>query len=69
MLKNHTLIVNRVNPTIKKILELSAAGKTEEVKNLCAYIHDLSMLEQKAFSGNELKDFLARANQILKYIN
>ena len=69
MLKNHTLIVNRENPIIKKILELSAAGKTEEVKNLCAYIHDLSMLEQKAFSGNELKDFLARANQILKYIN
>jgi molecular chaperone HtpG len=68
MLKNHTLIVNRENPTIGKILELSAAGKTDEVKNLCAYIHDLSMLEQKAFSGNELKDFLARANQILNYI-
>jgi molecular chaperone HtpG len=68
MLKNHTLIVNRENPTIGKILELSAAGKTDEVKNLCAYIHDLSILEQKAFSGNELKDFLARANQILNYI-
>jgi molecular chaperone HtpG len=68
MLKNHTLIINLENPTIMKILELSAAGKTEEVKNLCAYIHDLSMLEQKAFSGTELKDFLARANQILNYI-
>lgn len=68
MLKNHTLIVNQENPTIKKILELSASGKTEEVKTLCAYIHDLSLLEQKAFSGNELKDFLARANKILNYI-
>jgi molecular chaperone HtpG len=69
MLKNHTLIVNKENPTIGKILQLAAEGKTDEVKNLCAYIHDLSMLEQKAFSGAELKDFLARANQILKYIN
>lgn len=69
MLKNHTLIVNQENPTIKKILELSANGKTEEVKNLCAYIHDLSLLEQKAFSGEELKSFLARANRILNYIN
>jgi len=69
MLKNHTLIVNQENPTIKKIMELSASGKTEEVNNLCAYIHDLSLLEQKAFSGNELKDFLKRANQILNYIN
>jgi molecular chaperone HtpG len=68
MLKNHTLIVNQENPTIRKILELSAAGKTEEVKNLCTYIHDLSLLEQKAFNGNELKDFITRANQILNYI-
>lgn len=69
MLKNHSLIINQENPTIKKILELSAMGKTEEVKTLCEYIHDLSMLEQKALSGTELKAFLARANQVLKYVN
>jgi len=69
MLKNHTLIVNQSNQTVKKILELSAAGKTDEVKTLCEYIHDLSMLEQKAFSGKELKAFLLRANQILNYVN
>ncbi|MFB3845060.1 MAG: molecular chaperone HtpG [Candidatus Cloacimonadaceae bacterium] len=68
MLKNHTLVVNRENPTIKKILELNAQGKTEEVKNLCRYIHDLSLLEQKPFSGEELKDFVDRANKILNYI-
>lgn len=68
MLKNHSLIVNQANPTVKKILELNSNGKTEEVQTLCEYIHDLSMLEQKPFSGKELKAFLARANQILNYL-
>lgn len=69
MLRNHTLIVNQENPTIKKIKELAASGRSDEVKILCEYIHDLSMLEQKAFTGNELKDFITRANQILNYIS
>lgn len=68
MLKFHTLVVNIQNPVIKKILELDEAGKTEEVKTLCAYIHDLSLLEQKPFSGKELKDFIARANMVLGLI-
>lgn len=68
MLKNHTLIVNQENATVKKIIKLSASGKNDEVKTICEYIHDLSLLEQKALSGNELKDFLKRANQILNYI-
>lgn len=68
MLKYHTLVVNKENPVIQKILELDSEGKTEEVKTLCAYIHDLSLLEQKPFSGKELKDFIARANKVLGYI-
>jgi len=69
MLKNHTLIVNQENPTVKKLLELTADGKKEEVKTLCEYIHDLSLLEQKPFSGKELKAFIERANQVLNYIS
>jgi len=69
MLKYHTLVVNKENPVIQKILELDSAGKADEVKTLCAYIHDLSLLEQKPFSGKELKDFIARANKVLAYIN
>ena len=68
MLKDHTLVVNQENPVIKKILQLDAEGKKEEVKTLCSYIHDLSRLEQRAFSGDELKDFIARANRILNYL-
>jgi len=68
MLRYHTLIINQENPIIKKIMDLSASGKGDEVKTLCSYIHDLSMLEQKPFSGKELKAFIEKANKILNYI-
>ncbi len=68
MLKHHTLVINQENPVIKKILELDASGKKEEVNTLCSYIHDLSLLEQKSFNGEELKGFIAKANKILNYI-
>jgi molecular chaperone HtpG len=68
MLKYHTLVVNQENPVIKKILTLDAEGKKEEVKTLCSYIHDLSLLEQKPFSGKELKSFIEKANKILNYV-
>jgi len=69
MLKFHTLVVNRENGVIKKVLHLSDAGKNEEVKVLCSYIHDLSLLEQKPFTGKELQEFIVKANQVLAYIN
>jgi molecular chaperone HtpG len=68
MLMHHTLVVNQENPVIRKIVELDAVGKREEVETLCKYIHDLSMLEQRAFNGDELKDFVGRANKILNYL-
>ena len=68
MLRYHSLVVNRENPVIQKIVELDNAGKHDEVNILCSYIHDLSLLEQKAFTGKELKDFIAKANQVLSYI-
>lgn len=68
MLKYHTLVVNRDNEVIKKILNLSMQGKNEEAKTLCSYIHDLSLLEQKPFTGKELKSFINKANQVLSYL-
>ncbi|MDP3114555.1 MAG: molecular chaperone HtpG [Candidatus Cloacimonadaceae bacterium] len=68
MLKYHTLVVNQENPVIKKIMELEADGKKDEVNTLCSYIHDLSLLEQKPFNGKELKSFIAKANRILNYL-
>ncbi|MDI3503406.1 MAG: molecular chaperone HtpG [Candidatus Cloacimonadota bacterium] len=68
MLKNHSLVVNPENDVIQKILKLDQKGKTEEVNTLCSYIHDLSLLEQKPFSGDELKSFIYKANKVLSYI-
>ncbi len=68
MLKHHSLVVNTQNPVIQKILEMDKQGKEEEVKTLCGYIHDLSLLEQKAFSGDELKAFIGKANKVLSYL-
>ncbi len=68
LLKYHTLVINRNNPVIKRILELDSEGKHEEVDNLCAYIHSLSLLEQKPFTGTELKEFIDRANSVLNLI-
>ena len=69
MLKYHTLVVNQESPIVKKLVEMDANGKKEEVKILCSYIHDLSLLEQKPFSGKELKSFIEKANKILAYIS
>lgn len=68
MLKHHTLVVNPENAIIQKLLELDESGKTQQVDVLCSYIHDLSLLEQKSFSGEELKGFIAKANQVLSYL-
>jgi len=65
MLKNHTIVVNPENETVKKILQFDANGKTEEVELLVNYIHELALLEQKQFSGKELQSFIEKANKIL----
>ncbi|NQV18322.1 MAG: molecular chaperone HtpG [Armatimonadetes bacterium] len=65
MLKNHTIVVNPENDTVKKILQFDANGKTEEVELLVNYIHELALLEQKQFSGKELQSFIEKTNKIL----
>lgn len=68
MLKYHTLVINPEHTVIQKLMALDSAGKQEEVETICAYIHDLSLLEQKPFSGEELKKFIAKANKVMSYI-
>jgi molecular chaperone HtpG len=68
MLKNHTLIVNPENETIKSILKLAEKGKKDKVELLVKYIHELALLEQKRFSGKELQAFIEKANKILEMV-
>jgi len=68
MLNNHTFVINAENPTVKKIYDLSLSGNEDKAKTLTGYIHDLAMLEQKRFSGDEMKAFIEKANKILDMI-
>jgi molecular chaperone HtpG len=68
MLKNHTLVINVENPTVKKVAELNDSGNKEDASLIANYLHDLAMLEQKRFSGEELQSFIQKANKILQMI-
>jgi len=68
MLKNHTLVINVENPTVKKVAELNVSGNKEDASLIANYLHDLAMLEQKRFSGEELQSFIQKANKILQMI-
>lgn len=68
MLKNHKLILNSENPTIKKIVAMKEAGQDDKVKTMVNFVHELALLEQKPFSGEELKKFIADANKIIQLI-
>lgn len=68
MLKNHTIIINNQNETIKNIVQYAENGKDKEVDLLVKYIHNLALLEQKRFTGKELKDFIEISNEVLKLI-
>ena len=68
MLQNHTVIVNSENETIKKILNFYEDGKLEEAKLLVNYVHELALLEQKQFTGKELKSFIENSNKVLEMI-
>ena len=68
MLKNHKLILNTQNPTIKKIVEMKENGQEEKVKTMVNFVHELALLEQKPFTGAELKKFIADANKVIQLV-
>ncbi|MBW6516439.1 MAG: molecular chaperone HtpG [Candidatus Cloacimonetes bacterium] len=68
LLKMHEFIVNAENPTVKKILKLHATGKDKEVKLLCNYLHNLSLIEQRQFTGKDLSAFIETTYQILDLV-
>ncbi len=69
MLKNHKLVLNTKNPTIQKIVKLKEDGHDDKAKTMVNFVHELALLEQKPFSGEELKKFIADANKIVQLID
>jgi molecular chaperone HtpG len=67
-LAHHTFVLNSENRTVQKIYDLCCAGDTENARLLTRYIHDLAMLEQKRFTGEELKNFIENANKVLELV-
>ncbi len=69
MLKNHTIVVNNQNAIIKKIVKFADDNAQKKVDILVKYIHKLALLEQKRFSGDELKEFIDLSNKVIELIN
>jgi len=68
LLDNHDLIVNPENPTVKTIVDFDVAGRDDDVALLCEYVHDLALLSQKQFTGEQLNNFIKRSNRVLKMV-
>jgi len=66
LLANHTMVLNAENKTVQRINSLILEGKADDAKTLLDYIHGLAMLEQKRFTGDELKAFIENANKVLE---
>eukprot|EP01156_Anaeramoeba_ignava_P010746 Anaeramoba_ignava/a480685_11.p1 GENE.a480685_11~~a480685_11.p1 ORF type:complete len:655 (-),score=100.08 a480685_11:191-2155(-) len=67
-MNNHTLMLNTGNKSVKKVLQLKALNKDDEVKTLCEFIYKLALIEQKKFTGKEMQDFVTIANSVLNII-
>ena len=68
MLKTHNIVVNPENETIKKILKFNDENEQDKVELLVNYVHELALLEQKQFTGEELHSFIEKTNKILEMI-
>lgn len=68
MFKNHNLVINSNNSTVKKIGEFIESGRKDDAELMVNYVHDLALMEQKNFNGKELQEFVKKANKILDLI-
>lgn len=62
----HTLIVNSINPVVKKLLKLNENSENKEkVKKLVNHIYDLALLSQNNLKDERLINFIKRSNEII----
>jgi molecular chaperone HtpG len=71
---DHVLVINTAHPLVENIYQLSKGSiiqgsgesPTAELVNLmCQHVYDLALMEQRAFSAEGMKSFVARSNQVL----
>lgn len=67
--EEQTLVINRNNFLIKKLVELnSMESKKEDVNLICHHICDLAMISHKQLDADAMTKFINRSNEILARI-
>ncbi len=62
----HTLIINSLNPVVKKLLTLNENTENKEkVNKLVNNIYDLALLSQNNLKGDRLINFIKRSNDLM----
>ncbi len=61
-----TLVVNKNNTLIKKLIELDKIeNKKEDVNFICHHIYDLAMISHKQLDTEAMSSFISRSNELL----
>lgn len=68
LLARHTWLVNAENPAVQRIFDLQKQGNNEQAALMASYVHDLAVLEQKQFTGDELAQFVGKAVKVLNLV-
>ena len=60
-----TLVLNKNNAIIKKLISEDVNNKEEKVNLICNYILDLALLSNKELTSEEMNEFLNRSNELI----
>lgn len=60
-----TLVLNKNNAIIKKLISEDVNNKEEKVNLICNYILDLALLSNKELTSEEMNEFLDRSNELI----
>ncbi len=64
-----TLVINKNNPLVKKLLSLKDnQDKKEDINVICNQIVDLALLSNKELNAEELDLFIKRSNQLMNKV-
>lgn len=60
-----TLVLNKNNAIIKKLISEDVNNKEEKINLICNYILDLALLSNKELTSEEMNEFLNRSNELI----
>ncbi len=67
IMPEQTLVLNKENPLVKHIIVLKdSAEKKEDLDLICHQVYDLALMSHKAFTSEEMTQFIDRSNKVLE---